>query len=58
MSSGSKPMRAAISSLVGFVPSRKSARRRSPVSGLRHQSSPTVSIRWRRSCAERIQARR
>ena len=43
VSSGSKPSRAAISSLDGRVPSRKSPRSSSPVSGSRHQSSPTSS---------------
>src|SRR5581483_1809188 len=58
VSSGSKPSRAAISSLEGFVPSKNSARRRSPVSVLRHQSSPTSSTSRARSCDERIHARR
>ena len=49
---------AAISSLVGFVPSRKSSRRISPVRALRHQSSPTSPTRYTRSCAARIHARR
>ena len=41
VSFGSKPRRPAISSLVGFVPSRNRSRSRSPVCGFRHQSSPT-----------------
>ena len=45
VSSGSKPIRPAISSLDGFVPSRKSSRRRSPVSLLAHHSSPTSRSR-------------
>ena len=56
MSSGSKPSRDAISSLEGFVPSSKRLRRIVPVSALRHQSSPTLSTRCARSCAERIHA--
>ena len=51
MSSGSKPIRAAISSLDGRVPSLKSARSRLPVSGERHHSGPTSDTRYARSCA-------
>ena len=40
---------AATSSLESFVPCRKRSASSSPVCALRHQSSPTVSIRWRRS---------
>jgi phosphatidyl-myo-inositol alpha-mannosyltransferase len=45
VSSGSKPIRAAISSLDGLVPRTNRSRRNAPVSGRSHQSSPTVSRR-------------
>ena len=54
MSNGANPIRAAISSLDGFVPSRQSSRRWSPVFGLCHQFSPISPSKYVRSCAERI----
>lgn len=45
VSSGSKPMRAAMSSLDGRVPSAKSSRRNAPDSARRHQSGPIESRR-------------
>ena len=57
-SSGLKPSRPATSSLDGCVPSQNNLRRRSPVVLSRHQSSPTSPIRYWRTWAERIHARR
>ena len=45
VSSGSKPIRSATSSLDGLVPRTKRSRKSAPVSGRSHQSPPTVSRR-------------
>ena len=54
MSSGSNPIRPAISSLAGLVPSEKSARSRSPVSLLSHQFVPTSCQKTRSDKVEPV----